>query len=85
MNKEAWWATAHRVSKSQTRLSECTHVRTSTHTYTHTHTLLRKSASCFREQLSGIHLYVNSADLLSGRGGGTTETKLLEHLFNSLP
>ena len=32
-NRGAWWATVHRVAKSQTRLSMCTHM----HTHTHTH------------------------------------------------
>ena len=81
MNKGALWATVHRIAKSQTQLSDW--ACTCTHAHTHTHTP-EKLASCFREQFSGIHLYINSADLLSGRGGGTTETKLLEHLFNSL-
>ena len=30
MDRGAWWATVHRVTKSKTRLSDCTH------TYTHT-------------------------------------------------
>ena len=34
MNTGTWWATVHRVTKSQTRLSARTH----THTHTHTHT-----------------------------------------------
>ena len=35
MDRRAWWATVHRVTKSQTRLK-----RLNTHTYTHTHTLI---------------------------------------------
>ena len=42
MDREAWWARVHRVTKSQTCLKQlsvhlcaCTH----THTHTHTHTL----------------------------------------------
>jgi len=27
MNREAWWATAHRVTKSQTRLSDLAHTQ----------------------------------------------------------
>ena len=36
MDREAWWATVHEVSKSQTQLS--THTHTHTHTRTHAHT-----------------------------------------------
>ena len=44
MNRGAWWAIAHRVAKSQTRLSGQhmharmhAHVRVDIHTHTHTH------------------------------------------------
>ena len=44
MDRGAWRATVHGVTKSQTRLSmhACTHayVHTRTHTHTHTHTAL---------------------------------------------
>ena len=35
MNTGTWWATVHRVTKSQTRLSARTHTHTHTHTYTY--------------------------------------------------
>ena len=35
MDRGAWWATVHKVAKSQTQLSDFTH----THTHTHTHTI----------------------------------------------
>ena len=37
MDRGAWWATVHRVSKSRTQLS--VRVRTHTHTHTYTHTI----------------------------------------------
>ena len=36
MNREAWQATVHGVTKSKTQLSACIH----THTHTHTHTTI---------------------------------------------
>ena len=43
MDRGAWWATVHRVTKSQTQLKQlsmhaCTHRHTQTQTQTHTHT-----------------------------------------------
>ena len=38
MDRGAWWATVHGVTKSQTQLNECMH--THTYTYTHTHTYI---------------------------------------------
>ena len=40
MDRGAWWAMAHGVTKSQTQLSTCarTHTHTHTHTCAHTHT-----------------------------------------------
>ena len=35
MDREAWWATVHGVTKSQT--TEHTHTHTHTHAYTYTH------------------------------------------------
>ena len=43
MERKAWWATVHGVTKSQTLLSMCAH----THTHTHTHTLLTAVISNF--------------------------------------
>ena len=40
MNTGTWWATAHRVTKSQTRLSARARAHTPTHTHTHTHTYI---------------------------------------------
>ena len=37
MDRVAWWATVHRITKSQTPLSH-THTHTHTHTQTHTDT-----------------------------------------------
>ena len=37
MDRRAWWATVHGVTKSWTRLSVHTH----THAYTHTHTSIK--------------------------------------------
>ena len=45
MNREAWWATIHRVAKSPTQLS--------THTHTHTHTKDYWMYNMFRQV--GIH------------------------------
>ena len=39
MNRGAWQATVHRVTKSQTGLKRLS-VRVHTHTHTHTHTLI---------------------------------------------
>ena len=39
VDRGAWWATIHGITKSQTCLSTHTHVRTHTHTHTHTHIL----------------------------------------------
>ena len=38
MDREAWLATVHGVSKGRKQLSACTHTRARTHTHTHTHT-----------------------------------------------
>ena len=39
VDRGAWWATLHRVKKSQTRLKRLNvHVCACTHTHTHTHT-----------------------------------------------
>ena len=39
MDRGAWWATVHRVAKSQTILQRpSVHARAHTHTHTHTHT-----------------------------------------------
>jgi len=35
MDRGAWWAMAHGVTKSQTQLSTCAHTHTHTHTCTH--------------------------------------------------
>ena len=43
MERKAWWATVHGVTKSQTLLS----MRAHTHTHTHTHTLLTAVISNF--------------------------------------
>ena len=45
MDREAWWATAHRVTKSQTWLSKWARARARTHTHTHTHTHVYKMLS----------------------------------------
>ena len=37
MDRGAWQAVVHRVTKSRTRLSTYTHIHTHTHTHTHTH------------------------------------------------
>ena len=37
MERGAWRATGHGVTKSQTWLSACTHAHTHTHTHNHTH------------------------------------------------
>ena len=48
MDRAAWWATVHGVSKSQTRLSThahargCARARAHTHTHTHTHKVREK-------------------------------------------
>ena len=45
MDRGAWWATVHRVTKCQTGLSECMHVcacacaHVRVHTHTHTHSV----------------------------------------------
>ena len=44
MDRGAWWATVHRITKNQTRLKQHTHTE-HTHTlntHTHTHTLVTK-------------------------------------------
>ena len=38
MDRGAWWATVHGVTKSWTQLSTHAHVYVHTHTYIHTHT-----------------------------------------------
>ena len=38
MDRGAWWANAHGVTKSQTRLSTCTCGHTHTHAHMHAHT-----------------------------------------------
>ena len=38
MDRRAWWATVHGVTKSWTQLSVHTHTHTHTHTHAHTHT-----------------------------------------------
>ena len=35
MAREVWWATVHRITKSQAQLSDWTHTHTHTHTQTH--------------------------------------------------
>ena len=42
MDRGAWWATIHRVTKSLTRLSVHTHTRMCACTHTHTHTRYKK-------------------------------------------
>ena len=37
MDRGAWRATVHGVTKSQTQLSTCVHTHTHAHTRTHTH------------------------------------------------
>ena len=40
MDREAWWARVHRVTKSQTCLKQLSvHLCACTHTHTHTHTV----------------------------------------------
>ena len=52
MNRGAWWATVHGVTKSQTCLSDYAH--TCTHTHTHTHsTGSRQQADHFPKEALG--------------------------------
>ena len=47
MDKGAWQATVHEVTKSQTRLSVRARAHTHTHTHTHTHMGYRQIHQCF--------------------------------------
>ena len=44
MDRGAWWAMAHGVTKSQTQLSTCAHTHTHTHTHVHTRVLTHMCA-----------------------------------------
>ena len=46
MDKEAWQAIVHGVTKSQTRLSTHTHTYSHTHVLTHTHISIISSMNC---------------------------------------
>ena len=66
MDRGAWWATAHGVTKSQTRLS---------HTHTHTHTINNESsqsdvlnAAWTLRILTTIFLHVYPSTLLAAMG-----------------
>ena len=45
MDRGAWWAIVHGITKSQTRLSDLTH----THTHTHTHQVINSYGLRARE------------------------------------
>ena len=45
MDRGAWWATVHGVTKSWTQLSMHTRARAHTHTHTHTHTQTKRAHS----------------------------------------
>ena len=69
LTEAAWWATVHRVAKSQTQLSTCTHTCAHAHTHTHTYTpcflhfseqFLLLSKHSHRSTLSFMSCYKNS-------------------------
>ena len=47
MDRGAWQAIVHGVTKSQTQLSKCDVQYTGTHTHTHTHTIKEHMYACF--------------------------------------
>ena len=62
MDRAAWWATVHGVSKSQTRLSTHAHARgcarTRAHTHTHTHIKLGRNRNCIMTWVIWSHTLV---------------------------
>ena len=60
MDRRAWWATAHGISKSWTWLSDWAHARANTHTHTHTHTHKYRTAEAMSELeywLRTLHIF----------------------------
>ena len=52
MGRGAWWATVHRVARSQTRLKQLhTHTHTHTRTHTRTHTHLTQHSNSLKERV----------------------------------
>ena len=48
MDRRAWWATVHGITKSRTRLNTCACMCVRAHTHTHTHTHTRWTIVAFK-------------------------------------
>ena len=57
MDRGAWWATVHGVTKNQTQLNACVCARVHARTHTHTHEVKTQSSQC-REQ--GFDLWLGN-------------------------